>query len=514
VTQTAKITLNEGYQIGEVDLRIYGSFVEHMGRAVYGGIYEPGHPTSDEDGFRQDVLELVKELDVPIIRYPGGNFVSGYRWEDGIGPREKRPRRLELAWRAIETNQIGIDEFAAWCKKVDAEPVVTVNLGPRGIDAARSLLEYCNHPGGTYWSDLRRSHGATEPHNIRVWCLGNEVDGPWQIGHKTADEYGKLARETAKVMKRVDSSIELVACGSSNGQMPTFPEWEATVLEHTYELVDYISLHTYHDNRHNDTPRFLAQSIGMDDYISSVASTCDYVRAKTRSKKRIDLSFDEWGVFYHSEEAEKDVEPWSIAPARTDDIYTLEDALVVGCMLITLLKHADRVKIACLAQLVNVIAPIMTISGGGCWRQTIYYPYCHASRFGRGVALNLSMSSPVYHDAEFGSVPYLEAVATFDQEGESLTIFAVNRNMGEALLLEGDARGFCDYHVSEHITMTHTDLRSKNTIDNPGNVVPQKNGDAQLVEGVVTATLPKMSWNVIRLGRNGKTAGCSALPRE
>jgi len=498
VAEIAKITLCEGNQIGKVDPRIYGSFVEHMGRAVYGGIYEPGHPASDEDGFRQDVLELVKELNVPIVRYPGGNFVSGYRWEDGIGPREKRPRRLELAWRAIETNQIGINEFIAWCRKADAEPMVTVNLGTRGIDAARNLLEYCNHPGGTYWSELRRSHGALEPHNIRLWCLGNEVDGPWQIGHKTAKEYGRLARETAKVMKWVDPSIELVACGSSNSQMPTFPEWEAVVLEHTYECVDYISLHTYHDNRNNDTPHFLAQSMGMDSTISTVVSTCDYVRAKTQSKKTMNLSFDEWGVFYHSEGAEKEVEPWSIAPARTDDIYTLEDALAVGCMLITLLKHADRVKIGCLAQLVNVIAPIMTVNGGGCWRQTIYYPYYHASRFGRGVALNLDTSSPVYHDAEFGSVPYLEAVATF---------FAVNRNLAKALSLEGDVGGFSDYHVLEHITMTHTDLKLRNTIDNPDNIIPLKNGDARLEEGILTATLPKMSWNVIRLVRNGETRG-------
>jgi len=495
----AKITLFEAYQTGEVDPRIYGSFIEHLGRAVYGGIYEPGHPTSDEDGFRQDVLELVRELDVPIVRYPGGNFVSGYRWEDGIGPKEERPRRLELAWTAIETNQIGINEFALWCRKANTEPMIAVNLGTRGVDAARSLLEYCNFPGGTYWSDLRVSHGVEEPHNIRVWCLGNELDGPWQVGHKTAEEYGRLACETAKVMKRIDPAIELVACGSSSSQMPTFPAWEATVLEHTYEYVDYISLHTYYGNQSNDTPHFLAQSLDMDHYISAVASTCDYVRAKTRSKKMIDLSFDEWGVFYHSEEAEKEVERWSMAPVRTDDIYTLEDALVVGCMLITLLKHADRVKIACQAQLVNVIAPIMTISGGGCWRQTIYYPYYHASRFGRGVALNLNISSPVYHDAEIGPVPYLEAAAVLNRAEESLTIFCVNRDTTEPLPLEGDARDFSDYRVLEHITMTHSDLKSRNTSDNPGNVIPRKNGDARLEDGVLTATLPKASWNVIRL---------------
>ena len=220
--QTAKITIDPNFRIGEVDPRLYGSFIEHLGRAVYGGIYEPEHPTADDMGFRQDVLDLVRELGVPIIRYPGGNFVSGYDWEDGVGPVEERPRRLDLAWKTVETNRVGTNEFAAWAKRAGAEPMIAVNLGTRGTDAARNLVEYCNHPGGSYWSDLRRSHGAEEPHAVGVWCLGNEMDGPWQIGHKTAAEYGRLAVETAKAMKWVDPSIELVACGSSKAAMPTF----------------------------------------------------------------------------------------------------------------------------------------------------------------------------------------------------------------------------------------------------------------------------------------------------
>ncbi len=265
-TKKAELIVDKAYTIGEVDKRLYGSFVEHLGRAIYGGVYEPGHPTADEHGFRQDVIDLVKGLKVPIIRYPGGNFVSGYNWEDGIGPKENRPRRLELAWRTIETNEVGVNEFVTWANKVDAEVMMAVNLGTRGIDAARNLVEYCNHPQGTYWSDLRRAHGYAEPHRIKVWCLGNEMDGPWQIGHKTAHEYGRLAAETAKVMKWVDPSIELVACGSSNRGMRTFPEWEATVLEHTYEYVDYISLHTYYGNRENDLGNFLAKSLDMDEF--------------------------------------------------------------------------------------------------------------------------------------------------------------------------------------------------------------------------------------------------------
>jgi alpha-N-arabinofuranosidase len=499
----ARFTLHPELQIGEIDPRLYGSFIEHLGRAVYGGIYEPGHPSADANGFRQDVLRLVRELQVPIVRYPGGNFVSGYNWEDGIGPKQQRPRQLELAWKSVETNQFGTDEFVAWCRRANTQPMVAVNLGLRGVDAARNLVEYCNHPSGTLWSDRRIANGFRDPHNIRVWCLGNEMDGAWQIGHKTAAEYGRLACETAKVMKWVDPTIELVACGSSSARMLTFPDWEATVLDHAHEHVDYISLHTYLGNKENDTPHFLAKSLEMDRFITTVVNTCDLVQAKKRSPKRISLSFDEWNVWYHNQEADKKIEPWQIAPPLLEDIYTMEDALVVGCMLITLLKHADRVKMACLAQLVNVIAPIMTVNGGACWRQSIYYPFASASRWGRGVALNLNVSSTTYEDKELGPVPHLESVATWDQANENLTVFAVNRKIDEVLSIEGDARAFSDYRVVEHITLTHPDLQARNTVDQPNVVAPQSIGDARLEAGMLRAALAPASWNVIRFARSG-----------
>lgn len=502
--KNAKMVLDKNFRVGDVDNRIYGSFIEHLGRAVYGGIYEPDHPQADEQGFRKDVLELVRKLRVPIVRYPGGNFVSGYNWEDGIGPREKRPRRLELAWRTIETNEVGVNEFADWAKKANAEVMMAVNLGTRGIDAARNLVEYCNHPGGTYWSDLRKSHGYEQPHKIKTWCLGNEMDGPWQIGHKTAAEYGRTALETAKVMKWVDPSIELVACGSSNSRMPSFPEWEATVLDHTYDLVDYISLHTYYGNRDNDTANFLAKSLDMDQFIKTVVSTCDYIKAKKRSKKTINLSFDEWNVWFHSNEADKKLEPWQVAPPQLEDIYTMEDALVVGTMLITLLKHADRVKIACLAQLVNVIAPIMTQNGGAAWAQTIYYPYMHGSVYGRGYVLNPAVSCPVYDSKEFNDVPVLEAAAVANEENEELTIFAVNRDLEDVLQLECDIRSFDGYQVVEHIVLEHENIKAANTADNPYNVTPHNSGDAKVDGGRVTASLSKLSWNVIRLRKGQK----------
>jgi alpha-L-arabinofuranosidase len=496
----AKMIIEKDFKIAEIDKRIYGSFIEHLGRAVYGGIYEPGHPQADENGFRRDVIEMVKELQVPLLRYPGGNFVSGYNWEDGVGPKETRPRRLELAWRTIETNQIGTNEFVDWAKLVNAEVNMAVNLGTRGIDAARNLVEYCNHPSSSYYSDLRISHGYKEPHKIKTWNLGNEMDGPWQIGHKTAEEYGRIATEAAKVMKWVDPTIELVACGSSFRDMPTFAEWEATVLDHTYDHIEYLSLHQYYGNKDNDVANYLALSMEMDDFIRSVISIADYIKAKKRSKKKINLAFDEWNVWFHSIEKDKLIEPWQVAPNQLEDVYTFEDALLVGCMLITLLKHADRVKIACLAQLVNVIAPIMTQDSGEAWKQTIFYPFMHTSVLGRGVALNPIISSPKYDSKDFTDVPFLESTAVYNEEKEELTIFAVNRDLEDGLQLECDIRNFDGYQVVEHIVLENENLKQTNSAQ-ATSVAPHTNGSAQIDHRLVSALLPKLSWNVIRLAK-------------
>lgn len=500
MSMKASMIIDKDFTVGEVDPRLYGSFIEHLGRAVYGGIYEPGHPQADEQGFRGDVLDLVKGLHVPIVRYPGGNFVSGYNWEDGIGPVDQRKRRLDLAWRTIEPNLIGLNEFMDWCRKANTDAMMAVNLGTRGPDEARDIIEYSNITGGTYWSDLRISHGYRTPHNIKTWCLGNEMDGPWQTGSKTAVEYGRIACETAKVMKWVDPSIELVACGSSSLAMPTFPDWEATVLEHTYDHVDFISLHQYYGNREQDSANFLAQSLGMDRFIHTVIATADFVQAKKRGKKKINLSFDEWNVWYHSNDADRKIEPWSIAPPQLEDIYNHEDALLVGCMLISMLKRADRVKMACLAQLVNVIAPIMTASGGAAWKQTIYYPYLHASVFGRGTVLVPLIKSPKYDAKDYTDVPYLEAVAVHSEEASELTVFAVNRHLAEALPLEMDLRSFGGFQIKEHIVLEHEDLKASNTLEVPDRVKPHFAGNASISsKGQIEAVLGKASWNVIRL---------------
>jgi len=496
--QNAKVKINQHFTISEVDTRLFGGFLEHLGRAVYEGIYEPGHPEADDQGFRQDVVNLVKQLKVPVIRYPGGNFVSGYNWEDGVGPLDDRPAQLDLAWKALEPNHVGTNEFVDWCRIVESDPVIAVNLGTRGPEAAKNLVEYCNHPKGTYWSDLRRKHGYSNPHNIKLWCLGNEMDGPWQIEAKTATEYGRIACEAAKMMKWVDSSIELVACGSSFREIPTFGAWEAEVLEHTFEHVEYLSIHTYYGNPDNDTPSFLAKSDEMNDFIKEVVAVCDYVAAKKRSDKRIMLSFDEWNVWYRARN--EVMTDWVTPKPLLEEVYNMEDALLVGGMLITLLNNADRVKIACIAQLVNVIAPIMTKKGDASWVQSIFYPFVQTSTYGKGTVLTPVVDSPTYDTSKKKSIPYLTCACVYDLENGELKLFAVNRHLGEPLELSLDLSSFGPLKILECSTLHHPDLKAGNTLEQPDEVAPQSNNNAHLGTEQLIVELPSASWNMIRLG--------------
>ena len=496
----AKIILDKDYRVSRVDERLFGSFIEHLGRAVYGGIYEPGHPLADDLGFRTDVIEAVKKLGVPIVRYPGGNFVSGFHWEDSVGPVASRPKRLDLAWFTTETNEVGLHEFARWADRAGAEMMYAINLGTRGPEQARDIVEYANHRGGSKFSDLRIANGKKDPFNIKVWCLGNEMDGPWQMGRKTAGEYGHIANEAAKMMKWVDPSIEVVACGSSSSEMPTFGSWELDMLDQCYDNIDYVSLHRYYGNPTGDTPGFLARTMDMDDFIHSVTSICDAVKGKKHSKKQVNLSFDEWNVWYHSNEQDKEIwkrEKWGRALPLLEDIYNFEDALLVGSMLLTLLRNADRVKIACLAQLVNVIAPIMTRNGGGCWAQTIYYPFMHASQYGRGTVLKAVVQSPVYDCSDYEGVPTIDTAATLSDDG-SVTVFCVNRDLSEPCLLDLDLRSFGDLRMTDHIVLHHDDVKAINTEENPFNVAPATLPLTELDAGCGQIPIPPLSWNVLR----------------
>ncbi len=488
----AELMIHKNFVIDEIDPRIYGSFIEHLGRAVYGGIYEPTHPSADEEGFRKDVLDLVKEIGVPIVRYPGGNFVSGYRWEDGTGDKSKRPRRMELAWEAIETNEVGIDEFQSWAKKANSEVMMAVNLGTRGIEEAQALVEYCNGDEDTTYSEQRRQNGFEKPFGIKTWCLGNEMDGHWQMGRKTAEEYGKVAAEAAKLMKLTDPSIELVLCGSSNYNMPTFGSWEMTSLDLAYDYVDYISLHQYYHNIRDRYEDFVGRSVHMNAFIKSVAAICDAVGAKKHARKKINLSFDEWNVWYHSNGDA--YEKWKTGVARLEDIYNFEDALLVGCMLMTLQNNCDRVKMACMAQLVNVIAPIMTKNGGGAWAQTTYYPYLYASRYGKGETMRSAQKSEVYRTTDGFTVPYLETSVIHDREAKTLTVFAVNRSKTEDMTLLLALDGFETAVLTEHVELYHDDLKAVNT-ENAEAVKPKNRA---LPENDREILLKKHSWNMLR----------------
>jgi alpha-N-arabinofuranosidase len=508
--RTVTVRLRADNVIGTTDRRLFGAFIEHLGRCVYGGIFEPGHPTANAHGFRGDVLTLVRELAPTIMRYPGGNFVSGYNWEDGVGPVEQRPRRLDLAWMSTETNRFGTNEFIDWCRVAGIEPMLAVNLGTRGGDAARALVEYCNHPAGTALSDLRRAHGWEQPHGVKFWCLGNEMDGPWQMEAKTAQEYGRIATEAAKMMKWIDGSIELAACGSSGRSMPTFGTWEDTVLEHTFDHVEFISLHTYLNNYARDTPAFLASPDLMDSFIDEVGAIADAVAARRRSTKRIMLSFDEWNVWYRTRRnREERVKPgWPVAPDILEEVYTMEDALAFGGACISLLNHADRVKTACLAQLVNVIAPIMTETGGAAWRQTIFWPFAQWSNHGRGQVLRAEIDCPTY-DASYydprGSqdlyfpvtAPYLKLAAVRTESG--VTLFAINRSLDEPMPLEVTATGFGSLRLHEALQLHHADLTAVNTKQDPDRVRPAPLANARVSGEHVSATLSPASWTMLRL---------------
>jgi len=502
VTLQASLEIDPSSVIAPVNPRTFGSFVEHMGRCVYTGIYEPDHPTADEDGLRGDVLELVREMGVTIVRYPGGNFVSGYRWEDGVGPTEHRPVRLDPAWKTTEPNTFGLDEFSKWAEKAGVETMLALNLGTRGVQEALDLVEYCNHPSGTLFSDLRRSHGREHPYAIRSWCLGNEMDGPWQLGHKTADEYGRLAAETARAMRMIDPEVELVVCGSSGASMPTFGDWEERVLDNTYEQADLISAHSYYEQDEADLESFMASAVDMDRFIRTVASIADRVGASKKSSKRINISFDEWNVWYMSRMGSTSA--WDRAPRLAEDAYDVADAVVVGSLLMTLLRNNDRVAVACQAQLVNAISAIRTEPGGPAWRQSIFHPFSLTARNAKGEVLSALPASPTYESARYGEVRFVDAVATHDPSTGELSVFSVNRSTHEAVQLSIDLRAFPGYEVAGHLVLSDEDRRATNSQQQPNRVEPKETA-VQFDSGRAGLTLPSISWSLLRLVRPAKT---------
>jgi len=499
----ARILLDPSHTIAEVPRRLFGSFVEHLGRAVYTGIYEPTHPTADSNGFRQDVADLVTELGPTIVRYPGGNFVSGYRWEDGVGPVADRPTRLDAAWHSRETNEVGLHEFAGWAAARGIEVMQAVNLGTRGMAEAADLVEYSNHPSGTELSDRRRRNGADDPFGIAVWCLGNEMDGPWQIGHRTADEYGRIAAETGRLMNWIDPTIELVAAGSSNADMPTFGDWERAVLRHAGDVVDHLSVHAYYEEVDGDAATFLASGAALDAYIDDVAAIIDEIALETGSSKKVGIAVDEWNVWYQTRFNAVDKEPlfagpWNERPRLLEDEYTVTDAVVVGSLLQSLIRHSDRVTMANLAQLVNVIAPIRSEPGGPAWRQTTFHPFQRAAAFARGDVVGCEVEVDDVDGGRHGNVPALDAVATRD--GHDVTVLLTNRSLVEPLKVRmlGLAPTVEPVSIETLTVPEGGDRHTANTEAAPDAVTMTALPNSVERDGTVLFRLPPLSWSILR----------------
>jgi len=508
--RTAKATLGLVAPRDDFNRRLFGAFLEHLGRAIYTGVYDPGNPLSDARGFRTDAIREVKGLDVPIIRYPGGNFVSGYNWLDGVGPKDKRPTVLERAWNSIETNQFGTNDFMDWARAVGTEPLLGFNLGTGNSEMAVAYIEYCNFPKGTKWSDLRRSHGYEQPHKVKYWCLGNEMDGPWQMGRLTAREYGRKARDIAQQARIIDSDVNLIACGSSNPRLPTYLEWDREVLEECYDMVDGISLHNYFGNTPElsggRSERFLAQNLDMERQIQEIIAVANYVQGLRRSSKQLWLSFDEWNVWYRARGHEHLDGKGQFAPHLLEEVYNLEDAMLTGGFLNTLMRQSERVRVACLAQIMNVIAPLVT-NEKGILRQSIFYPYQMVLKYAHGRMLDIEVESETYPikaaglRADFArdeNVPFIDAVATYDARQKRASVFVLNRDLSNERELALRFEDIVPGKVLAAETVTGTDLKAFNTFDSP-NKVTMTTLDAPKAGAKMTLKLPARSYSVFHL---------------
>jgi alpha-N-arabinofuranosidase len=431
---TANIKIHSARHRGEIDKKIFGNFIEHLGRCITGGIFDEGSPLSDKEGFRKDVMSAVKDMNVPFLRWPGGNFSSNYNWRDGIGPRDQRPRRLEMAWGTVEDNRFGTHEFMDYVEQLGAEPYVCLNLGTGSWVDAQQWIEYVNGTQDTEVTRQRRRNGRDKPWGVKYWGLGNEMDGYWQMGHRSASDYAAFALEAAKLAKLTDPSVKLIAAGASNFRPGSdWIGWNRTVLDSLKDYADYISLHLYVGNAANDYADFVASPIEMDQKIdilagligSAMSTRIDHVTGQlAKDGRQIHIALDEWNVWYR---ARGDSQR---GRRILEERYNLEDALVIAGFLNSLVNHADVVKIANLAQLVNVIAPIFT-SEKGLFLQTIYYPLQLFSRNVKGNSLELLVEGPVYKSKRFDRVPYIDASGSLD--GNRLVLNVVNRHQDQPM---------------------------------------------------------------------------------
>lgn len=471
-TPAARIKIDIDRAIGEVHPNVFGNFAEHLGRMIYGGIFEEGSSLSDAQGYRGDVMKAVMNLGVSILRYPGGNFASGYNWKDGIGPRDQRPVRMDLAWNDLESNRFGTDEFLRYCERIKAEPYLCINAGLGTVDDARNWVEYTNVDQHTYWADQRRKNGHDAPYKVKYWGLGNEIDGNWQMGHKNAEDYSKFALEAAKAMKQVDKNISLIAAGPS-AFGPDWPSWSRTVLQTLRSQIDYISIHTYISNRDNDLEKFL-DSTPIDHRIEVIAAQIKELPANTRP---IAIAYDEWNVWYrvHNE-------------GKLEEHYNFEDALAMGMFFNSFFRHADVVKMANLAQLVNVIAPIMT-SKQGLYLQPIYFPIAEYGKQ-RG---NMSLQPWVTASAKT-----LDVSSTYSAKDHAVYVNVLNKSKSADVAASVEnQQGKLGASV-EVWQMNNSDLKAEHTFGDDKKVVPATRS-VTASGNSVAYTFPAHSLTILKL---------------
>ena len=525
------MTLHPRYRIGDISPRLFGAFLEPIGSMVNGSMYNPKHPTADSQGFRRDFIEGLRDAGLPCVRLPGGNFVSGWNWKDSIGPMAERKARLDTAWFQYVPNDVGHDEYLQWAEKCGAEAMYTVNLGTGTLQDAMDVVEYTNHEGGTYWSDLRKKNGREKPYGVKTWYLGNEMDGPWQIASYQKDPraYGVLAHETSKVMKWVSPGIETVACVSSSPFLNHYPDWDRQVLEQCYETVDYISLHHYHSAPVGHVGALMAGYQAFEDYIRTEIALCDYIKTQKRVKKQMMLSLDEFAASYRPANGaslgtggrQHDLNFYSFDPGRTyvrhdpDDWSTrrmfpkageMPRALATASIMLTMLRHADRVKIGCST---SGLSQLCQTDREHVWKGAAYYPFTQLLRYGKGVSLQAPVECETYdvegyaiddmnQYAGFEKVQYVQAAATLQEENGEMTVFLVNADQTEAHELAMDVRAFEGWKLKEHVTLFTEDIDAYNDFDQPECIVPRQVSDTCMDGGRVTAVLPPMSWNMIR----------------